>query len=45
MLHIVYADGATETHRGVPVDAVHRIVTQAATVWPIASYQWTEEQP
>lgn len=46
MLHITYADGAVETVRNVPVEAVHRILAEAAAaVHPIRTAHWTETQP
>ncbi len=44
MLTIVYADGATETVTGIPVEAVHAYLWHAA-VHPIREAHWTETQP
>ncbi len=44
MLTIVYADGATETVRNIPVEAVHAYLRHAA-VHPIREAHWTETQP
>ncbi len=45
MLHITYADGAVETVRNVPVEAVARILREAAAVHPIREAHWPETPP
>ncbi len=42
MLTITYTDGATETIRDIPVDAVARVLHEAAAVHPIRIAHWTE---